>query len=178
MSSPVCSYEKDRVSWGVENINIPRKFYRETRGYQVLQGKGKVQGRLLGGCADVFWELLGTSLWPSLEQWRDTIVFLETSEMDMPAYMLCGLLRNLGTQGIFHVIKGILVGKPAFEDKLEIYDKVYQQVIGKEYHEPSLPIISNVNFGHGEPIGIIPYGLMCEMDVDAKRITILEPMTK
>lgn len=177
-SSPVCSFDKDKVRWKLENINVPRKFYKDDYGYEVLQGKGKVVGQLLGGCADVFIELLGTELWPSLEEWKDKILFLETSETDMPDYLLCWLLRGLQAQGIFDVIKGVIVGKPAVKEKYELYKEVYKKVIGFEANRPDLPIIYNVNFGHAEPIGIIPIGVKCELDCDNKKITLLEPATR
>ena len=177
-SSPVCSYEKDKVWWKIENINVARQYHKDEHGYEVLQGKGKVQGELLGGCVDVFIELLGTPLWPSLEEWKGKIMFLETSEENMPDHVLCWILRNLQAQGIFDVINGIIVGKPASLDYYDSYKQVYKQVIGVEANHPSLPIIYNVNFGHAEPIGIIPIGAKCELDCDNKTITLLEPATK
>lgn len=177
-SSPICSYDKDKVRWKPENVNVPRKYYKDKHGYEVLQGKGKAEGLLLGGCADVFIEVLGTKIWPSLEEWKDKILFLETSETDMPDYELCWLLRGLQAQGIFDVIKGIIVGKPTVEEKYEAYKEVYKKVVGVEANKPELPIIYNVNFGHAEPIGIIPIGIKCELDCDNKKITLLECATK
>lgn len=176
--SPVCSYEKDKVWWKPENVYVRRKCYEDKRGYEVLQGVGKAEGRFLGGCADVFSELLGTTLWPSIKEWKGKIFFLETSQMDMPAYQLCWLLRGLQAQGIFNVIKGIVVGKPAVEEKYEQYKEVFKRVVGFEANKPDLPIIYNVNFGHAEPIGIIPIGVKCRLDCDNKKITLLEPATK
>lgn len=63
-------------------------------GYEVIQGSGKVTGELLGGCIDVFPELLGTSLWPTLDQWKGKILLIETSEVDMHEMVLswfCGI---------------------------------------------------------------------------------------
>ncbi len=176
-SSPICSYEKDKVWWKPENTNIQRTFHKEKYGYEVLQGKGKMQGVLLGGCADVFIEIIGTKIWPSTNEWRGKILFIETSETNMPEYQLCWLLRGLQAQGIFDVINGILVGKPAFEEKYEEYKKVFKKVVGEEAGRPDLPIIYNVNFGHAEPIGIIPIGIECELDCDNKKITLLESAT-
>ena len=56
--SDFCSYEKDKVWWNEENINQATPRYPNT-GYEVIQGSGKVTGELLGGCIDVFAELLG-----------------------------------------------------------------------------------------------------------------------
>lgn len=37
-----------------------------------------------------------------------------------------------------------------------------------------MPVLYNANFGHSCPIGIIPYGIECELDVENKKITLLE----
>lgn len=133
---------------------------------------------LFGGCIDVFPELLGTSLWPSVEEWKGKLLLIETSEANMPEEVLGWFLRNLHAQGILHVIHGIVVGKPAFEDKIEAYKKVYRQVVALEAGLPDLPIIANVNVGHAYPIGVFPLGLKYEIDCDNKKITLLEPATE
>lgn len=141
----------------------------------MLQGHGRVTGELLGGCIDVFPELIGTSLWPSLEDWRGKLLLIETSECDMPDMVLGWLLRNLHAQGILHAIRGIIVGKPAFESKLESYKEVYRKVVGFEAGLPELPILYNVNVGHAYPTGVFPLGLTYEIDCDNKTLTLMEP---
>lgn len=47
----------------------------------------------------------------------------------MPEMVLTWLLRNLHAQGILHVINGIVVGKPAVEERKESYKEVYRQVV-------------------------------------------------
>lgn len=174
--SDFCSYEKDKIYWKEENQNQPTPRYPNT-GYEILQGSGKVTGELLGGCIDVFPELLGTSLWPASEAWKGKILLLETSEEDMPETVLCWLLRNLHAQGILHAINGMIVGKPAVEEKLEKYRAVYRQVVGFEANLPNLPILYNVNVGHAYPIGIFPLGLPYEIDCDRRTLTLLEGAT-
>ena len=41
----------------------------------------------------------------------------------------------------------------------------------------NLPIFYNVNFGHAKPIGIIPYGIIAELNCEEKTITFLENPT-
>ena len=48
----------------------------------------------------------------------------------------------------------------------------------KEFGREDMPVLYNVNFGHSEPIGIIPYGIECELDIDNKKITLLESVVK
>lgn len=170
--------DDEKIWWDEKNINVLRNYHEDEHGYEVLQGSGIVEGKLLGGCLDVFIELLGTKLWPDLEEWKDKIMFLETSEMDMSEYHLTWILRNLAAQGIFDVIKGIVVGKPARRSKYETYKEVYQRVIGIEAAHPELPILYNANFGHALPIAVIPYGIQCQLDMDHKTFTLLEPATE
>lgn len=174
--SDFCSYETDKIWWMEENMDQATPRFPNT-GYEVIQGTGKVTGELLGGCIDVFPQLLGTSLWPASDQWKNKILLIETSEADMPEMVLCWLLRNLHAQGILHVINGIIVGKPAVEEKYDAYKEVFKQVVGFEANLPNLPILYNVNVGHAYPIGVFPLGLRYEIDCDSKTLTLIESAT-
>ncbi len=173
-----CEYwTNEHISWCEENINKAKKRIKDEKGYEVVQGKGKVTGKLLGGCLDAFPIYVGTEIWPSLEEWKDKILFFETSEeMPEPDYIYFYLL-NLGAQGIFNVAKGIIVGKPKEEKYYEEYKEVYRKAL-KEFNREDMPVLYNVNFGHSSPIGIIPYGIECELDVNNKKITLLESIVK
>lgn len=169
--------EDEKILWDIKNINKLKEYHKEEIGYEVIQGKGKVEGELLGGCLDVFIELFGTSIWPSIDTWKDKIMFLETSEEDMSTDLLTWILRNMAAQDIFNVIKGIIVGKPARRSKMSPYKEAYKKVIGDECGLKDLPILFNVNFGHAEPIGVIPYGVKALLDLDKKEIKLLEKAT-
>lgn len=174
-SSPLWS--KDHLDWDEKNINIQRKMEKDTHGYEVLQGRGIVRGHLLGGCIDVFMMCNGTEIWPSLEQWENAILFIETSEDKPSPDFIKWTFRNLSAQGILKVINGIIVGKPQDEAYYEEYKKAIKDVVSKEEYLINLPIIYNVNFGHAYPTGIIPYGVQTEIDCDNKKITLLESAT-
>ena len=179
LSSPYYYDDEDeKIWWDEKNINKLREYHKEEIGYEIIQGKGIAEGKLLGGCIDVFVEDIGTPIWPSLDEWKDKIMFLETSEEDISKDYLIWILRNLAAQGIFKVIKGILVGKPAKRSKYEPYKEAYLQVVGKEDSNPDLPILFNVNFGHAEPIGVIPIGAMARIDTDEATLTLLEKATE
>lgn len=169
-----CDYwTNEHISWCEENMNKAKAKVKDPKGYEVIQGKGKVTGKLLGGCLDAFPIYVGTEVWPSLEEWKDKILFLETSEDKPEPSLVTFYLRNLGGQGILNVAKGIIVGKPQNEKYYEEYKDVYRKVL-KEFNRTDMPVLYNVNFGHSSPIGIIPYGINCELDVDNKKITLLE----
>lgn len=170
--------EDERIFWGEENVNRTPVWHTDGGEYDRIQGEGAGEGELLGGCADVFIDLMGTALWPSREEWRGKLLFLETSEMDMDPELLRGILRNLAAQGIFDRIAGILVGRPARRSRWEAYKEVYRSVVGFEAHRPDLPILGNVNFGHAQPIGVIPIGARARIDAERKTFTLLESATE
>ncbi|OPJ63942.1 S66 family peptidase [Clostridium oryzae] len=170
-------WSDDCISWSEENMNIARKMKKEQHGYEVLQGKGKVKGSLLGGCLDVFMMCSGTEIWPTLEEWKGAILFIETSEDKPSPDFVKWTFRNLAAQGILEVINGVIVGKPQDEVYYEEYKQVIMQVVAEEENLTELPIIYNINIGHAVPTGILPYGIETEIDCDEKTITLLESAT-
>ena len=73
-------WSNDHVFWNEENINVQRKLTKEEHGYEVISGKGKITGQLLGGCIDVIPMLLETEIWLKADDWKDKILLIETSE--------------------------------------------------------------------------------------------------
>ena len=65
---------------------------------------GIFTGELLGGCVDVFPMMVGTKIWPRKEEWKNKVLFLETSEDEIKPLYLQYILRNLVAQGIFEEI--------------------------------------------------------------------------
>jgi muramoyltetrapeptide carboxypeptidase LdcA involved in peptidoglycan recycling len=156
------------------NMNISRKLIEDKHSYEILQGSGIVQGKLIGGCLDVFCMIIGTEIWPSHKEFENSILFLETSEDCPSPNEVCYFLRNLVAQGIIDKINGIIIGKPLDEKYYEEYKEIYIKVIGKEAKRPDLPILYNVNFGHNAPQSIIPYGVMAQIDCTNKTFSIIE----
>lgn len=157
------------LPWEVENKDISRTLQKEAHGYEVLQGKGKVTGRLLGGCLEVFDTHRGTDLFPSIEDFDDAILFFETSEDKPPAWFIETVLRTYGNIGILHRIRGMIWGKPQDETNYDAY-KVEILKVFKEFHLEAIPILYNVNFGHTEPKICLPYG--GEVTIDCDKATL------
>lgn len=168
----------DFIAWQENNINILHVMKKDEHGYEIINGTEKVKGRLLGGCLDVFIMAIGTKIWPTLEEWRNAILFVETSEDKPSPDFVKWIFRNLAAQGILNVINGIIVGKPQGEQYYEEYKSVIKQVIVNEEKLAKMPIFYNINFGHAKPIGIIPYGITTELDCEKKTITFLESPTE
>lgn len=175
LSSP--EWTDDHISWEEKNINVSHMMKKDMHGYEIINGSGIVKGHLFGGCIDVFMIVNGTNIWPTLDKWKDSILFIETSEDKPSPEFIKWTFRNLAAQGILKTINGIIVGKPQGEKYYEEYKTAIKEVVVNEEKLLNLPIFYNVNFGHAKPIGIIPYGVTAELNCERKTITFLESPT-
>jgi len=173
---PSPTWTSQRLEWISENKETARKFLPNRR-YELVQGKGKVQGRLIGGCIEVLDYLKGTSLFPSIDYFDDAILFLETAKVFSPPWLIEDELRCFGTMGILNRINGIFWGKPMGEVHYGEYKDVIKKVL-KEFYCAELPVLYNGSFGHNEPKTILPYGAMAHIDCDEMSFSILESGVK
>lgn len=165
-------WTSERLPWEEGNMDIKRKLL-PNNGYELLQGEGTVVGRLLGGCVEVLEMAKGTEVWPDLETFNSSILFLETSE-DMPSpENLLYALRNYGAQGILKRINGMIFGKPYHNKYYDEYKEVIIKAL-KEYSLESLPVLYNLSFGHTSPMIVLPYGALAEIDCTQSTFSILE----
>ncbi len=169
-------WSNDFVPWKEKNMNVEKKLVEEEHGYEILQGSDVVKGEVIGGCIDVFPMIVGTSIWPKVEEFKGKILLIETSEEKLSCDYLLYYLRNLGALGILNVINGIIVGKPYQEEYYEEYKDIYKKVM-IEYNCPDLVILYNVNIGHAYFTGIMPLGVMVEIDPSKRLLTLLESAT-
>ena len=161
----------ERIEWTEANKNKVKTIQKNNE-YEFLQGEGKVQGFLIGGCMEVLEMMKGTALW-DMDYFNDAILFFETSE-DMPdPSMVKYWLRNYGAQGILHKAKGIAWGKP-YQGKYYNEYKAVIKTVMNEFDLFELPMIYNMSFGHNEPMTCLPYGALSEIDCNNKTFSILE----
>lgn len=165
-------WTSERIPWLIENKYIERRMQANT-GYELLQGRDSVQGRLIGGCIEVLEMAKQTSIWPKDSDWDNAILFIETSEdMPNPIYVEYWF-RNYGTQGILNRINGIIWGKPYNNKYYDEYKEVICKVL-RELELNDLPVLYNVSFGHTLPMTVIPYGALAEINCEEKSFSILE----
>jgi muramoyltetrapeptide carboxypeptidase LdcA involved in peptidoglycan recycling len=169
---PSDTYTAQRLKWIVENRNTARQFYRNT-GYELLQGAGKVEGKLIGGCLEVIAYIMGTTLFPPIEYFDNAILFLETSEELPPVWLVEDNFRHYGTMGILGRVAGLFWGKPQGGIYYEEYKAVIKKVLA-EFGREDMPVLYNGSFGHNEPKTILPYGAMAEINCESKSFAILE----
>lgn len=149
----------------------------DAEGFRFIQGQGVVQGELFGGCIEVLEFLKGTRFWPEPEFWEGKLLFLETSEEKPSPEQVKRWLRNYGLQGVFERISGLLFGRPMHYSREEkaALERVLLGVVADEFGQDTLPVVTNVDFGHTDPQLILPLGGRAEVDCEAWRLRLLEP---
>lgn len=174
---------EEREDFSVKSLGTERIRHAEERGVEVLQGTGRVTGELLGGCLESLVECLTGKrykeqvevinrykIFPSINEWKGKLLFLETSEEKPTPEKLRQLLSVLKEFGIFSMVNGVLIGKPQDESYYEEYKKIFTEVIEDE----DLPILYNLPFGHGYPRCILPYGIEATLDADNQTVIFNE----
>jgi muramoyltetrapeptide carboxypeptidase LdcA involved in peptidoglycan recycling len=183
-SEPIGEIEPNLDGWTVEFLEWGEPANQERKraltpspGWKVLQGEGVRRGHLLGGCIEVLDWLRGTTLWPTLGEWQDAILFLETSEDAPPPAYVRYCLRVMAALGVVKRLSGILFGRPGGGvplEKFDEYDQAILQVVRHEEGLDSLPVITRMDFGHTDPMMVLPYGVQAEIDPHHRRFAILE----
>ena len=144
-------------------------------GWYWLQGESKVEGQLIGGNIEVLEMLKGTRWWPKEELWEGAVLMLETSEEVPRASNVEYWLRNYASQGIMQNLSGLLLARPmgySDEMKAQLYAAVRKVLaeVGRE----DMPVVANMDFGHTSPQMALPLGGRVEVDVEGRRVRVLE----
>lgn len=163
----------ERLNWGDPSLQSQPRRLQPHLGWR-WQGKGVHRGRLLGGCVEVLDWLRGTPVWPDAAEWRDSIIFLELSEESPTPTAFKRFLRALGATGALHGARAILFGRPyGGASTFDAYDAILQSVCA-ELSLGDLPLVTRMDFGHTEPMCVLPYGVEAEVDCDARQIRLVE----
>ena len=163
--------------FGVSMAEHPNK------GFELLRGDSKFEGQILGGCINTIYDIFDNTrhedsvylckkyeIFPSLEEWRNKILLLETSEEKPKPELFRKMILRLEEYGLFNVISGLIVGKPLNE----VYYNEYKQILLDEIKNKELSIVYNVNVGHSTPRCIIPFGVNAKVDIESQIIEFKE----
>ncbi len=174
-------WPENRDGWTVEQLdwadpaNQQRARVRRPTGGWRWHGGVAREGRSVAGCLEVLDFLRGTQWWPPL---AGTVLFLETSEDQPPPEHVTYLLRSLALTGELEALAGIVFGRPGGAD-LPVqdhgqYDDAILRVVRGEQGLHDLPVVTNVDFGHTDPIWTVPQGTTVRIDPTARAITFTE----
>lgn len=168
----------EREDFSPKGIGVDMPSF-ENQGFELLKGPGRFKGKILGGCLESIYQLFDPyrfldsveiagkyKIFPTLEEWKGKILFLETSEDKTSPTQYRKMIQSLKSYGVFNVITGLLVGKP--QD--ETYYGEYKSILLEELSDLSLSIVYNLNVGHAKPRAILPLGIEAEIDMDEQVI--------
>lgn len=172
----------EREDFSEKSIGISMEEH-QNRGFELLRGNAKFEGQILGGCLETIFDIFDNSryedtvylcqkynLFPSLNEWKNKILLLETSEERPKPELFRKMILKLQEYGIFDVISGLIIGKPQNEE----YYNEYKQIILDEIRNKNLSIVYNINIGHSTPRCIIPFGVNAKVDVERQIIEFKE----
>ena len=166
---PSPDWTEEFLDWeGQKDCERPRRMLPNP-GWTWLK-PGLAQGRLVGGCIESLQHLRGTPYWPD---WKNTILFFETSEEKPSPETVDGILMDYQNMGVFDGLAGMLVGRPmgySDEEKQRLRERILERTQGC-----SFPIITDMDFGHTSPQLTLPIGCQARMDSSQKCFEILEP---
>ncbi len=172
----------EREDFSEKSIGISIEEH-QNRGFELLRGNAKFEGQILGGCLETIFDIFDNSryedtvylcqkynLFPSLNEWKNKILLLETSEERPKPELFRKMILKLQEYGIFDVISGLIIGKPQNEE----YYNEYKQIILDEIRNKNLSIVYNINIGHSTPRCIIPFGVNAKVDIERQIIEFKE----
>lgn len=131
---------------------------------EVLKG-GKATGPVIGGNLSLISAAVGT---PSELDAEGKILFIE--EVEEPLTKIEKWTYQLKLAGVFDKCKGVLLGQ--FTEVTNKYQpeydvkKLYEDLLA----EYDIPVMYNVQSGHGDKIITIPFGAECTMNTEDKTI--------
>lgn len=179
---PSAVWYNEREDFSEKSIGISMDEH-QNRGFELLRGNAKFEGQILGGCLETIFDIFDNSryedtvylcqkynLFPSLNEWENKILLLETSEERPKPELFRKMILKLQEYGIFDVISGLIIGKPQNEE----YYNEYKQIILDEIRNKNLSIVYNINVGHSTPRCIIPFGVNAKVDVERQIIEFKE----
>ena len=172
----------EREDFSEKAIGISMEEHHNS-GFELIRGEAKFEGQILGGCLETIFGIFDNSrhedtvylckkysLFPSLNEWKNKILLLETSEERPKLELFRKMILKLQEYGIFDVISGLIVGKSQNEE----YYNEYKKIILDEIRNKELSIVYNINIGHSTPRCIIPFGVNAKVDIERQIIEFKE----
>jgi len=168
---PSKEWTNEFLDWSKGLDNRPRKMIKN-KGWKVLK-EGKSKGRLIGGNLQTIQVLIGTEFLPSF---RKAIFFWEETEASTAE--IDRTLTHLKMVGILEKIKGMLVGR--LDRDIKISDPTYdlEKIILRITKEYNFPIITNMDFGHTDPMLTLPIGIKASFDTSKQELVLEENAVK
>ena len=151
-----------------DTINAESDFeYKNPNGFDIKTLKGgKATGNLVGGNLSLLSASIGTPF--ELES-EDNILFIE--EVCEPMSKIEKWIFHLKNAGKLEKCRGIILGQFTEVENKEDPSYDENQVVLAALKDLDIPVVYNVQSGHGKPMMTLPMGALCTLDADEKRIS-------
>lgn len=144
----------EREKWPKDVIEFPSYNLSDEVLYKSLYGEKSLsfEGRLIGGCIDVIYHLLGTPFDNTksfCEQFKEDgmLWYLENCELPLPS--LYRVLWQMKQSGWFNNANGFIIGRTKSSECVQDFE--YLDVLHKIFDDMNVPVIYDVDFGHQPP---------------------------
>lgn len=152
--------------WWMEKDTALR--FKPNSGWKVFM-KGKAKGRLIGGNLGTMLLLAGTDYWPNL---KGAVLFVEDDEAETSKTM-DRMFTQLRQMGVYDQIAGMIVGRFHSDVRFTEQDSL-EMILRDTLKGYKFPVITDVDFGHTDPLLTVPLGIQCEVNTSGPSITFLE----
>lgn len=148
-------------------INADEKYvFKNPEGFDIeVLKEGEAEGELIGGNLSLLSASMGT---PYEMDTKGKIVFIE--EVCEPLSKIEKWGYHLRNAGKFKDCKGVILGQftKVVNEDLESYDyvKCFEDIL----EGLDIPVMYNVQVGHGNPNMTLPMGAVCKLDTGSKTI--------
>lgn len=151
-----------------DTINAESDFdYQNPKGYEIKKLKGgKAIGNLVGGNLSLLSASIGTSFEVESE---DNILFIE--EVCEPMSKIEKWIFHLRNAGKLDKCRGIVLGQFTKVENAEEPSYDENEVTLAALRNLDIPVVCNVQSGHGKPMMTLPLGTLCTLDADEGKIS-------
>lgn len=141
--------------------------YKNPKGFEIeVLKEGEASGKLIGGNLSLLSASIGT---PYEVDTKDSILFIE--EVCEPMSKIEKWTYHLRNAGKLKECRGIILGQftKVTNDECPEYDVI--RCLTDIFEGLDIPVMYNVQAGHGKQNMTLPMGAVCTMDTAAKKIT-------
>lgn len=154
------NYEvKEFVDWKVQEERFVKRKKEKNNNIWKVSKKGEARGKIIGGNLSSILTIIDTEYLPK-SMFENRILFLE--DVDISIAEFDSFMQSLKLRGIFHRIKGLIIGKFKEEENNSKINK-FLNIFFREYN---FPIIYNVDLGHTTPQLTIPIGAIAYLECE------------
>ncbi len=125
----------------------------------------------MGGYLEVLDWMIDTDVWSDASAWAGAILLIETSERGVPPEVVSRFLRRLSSLGILFGRPG---GHKLSPDQFGDYDDAILSALSSDGDSIHILVITRIDFGHTDPMFVLPYGISAQINSDNHTFTLLE----